>query len=438
MGLFSVDVELAGPAGRETVAMLVDTGATYSAVSGDLAGRLGLTPTTEDLFEFADGRTMRLPIAEARIRIDGRESPTLVIITEGRPLLGAYALEGLRLGVDPQRKRLVPVTGFLGELTTIPQPLQHATAIATLDRALPADRHPVLVYLARLGSPNARRAMRGALEKVAALWSDGRYTADTLPWAQLRYPHTQAIRTKLAECCAPATANLAICALRQVLRECWRLGEMDAETYQRAADLHPVRGERLPAGRALSRGELAAIYASCKADRTAAGTRDAALLSVLYGAGLRRSEAVALDLENYDADTGALRVLHAKGRKQRQVYVPHGGGMAAVAAWLVHRGADPGPLFFPVSQRGGIEQRRMTAQVCRWVLRKRARQAGITDLPSPHDLRRSHIGDLLDAGADAFVVQKMVGHSSPVTTGRYDRRPDAAKRKAASLLHIPY
>jgi site-specific recombinase XerD len=213
---------------------------------------------------------------------------------------------------------------------------------------------------------------------------------------------------------------------------------MDAETYHRAADLRPVRGERLPAGRALSRGELQAIFSSCKADRTAAGARDAALLSVLYGAGLRRSEAVALDLGDYDAETGALRVLHAKGRKQRQVYVPQGGGMAAMAAWLSHRGADPGPLFVPVLQAGLIERRRMTAQVCRWVLRKTARQAGITDLPSPHDLRRSHIGDLLDAGADAFVVQKMVGHSSPTTTGRYDRRPDAAKRKAASLLHIPY
>jgi clan AA aspartic protease len=123
MGLFSVDVELEGPAGRELVTMLVDTGATYSAVPASLAVRLGLTPSTEDVFEFADGRQVRLPIAEARIRINGRESPTLVIITEGRPLLGAYALEGLRLGVDPQRKRLIPVTGFLGALT-LPPPSQ--------------------------------------------------------------------------------------------------------------------------------------------------------------------------------------------------------------------------------------------------------------------------------------------------------------------------
>lgn len=304
--------------------------------------------------------------------------------------------------------------------------------------ALPAvDRHPVPVYLASLGSPHSRRAMLAALERMAELASGGRVGALELPWQRMTYAETSALRARLAELYAPAGANLRLAALRGVLRESWRLGLMDAETYHRAIDLRSVRGSTLPKGRALSAGEVRALFDACaRDDNRAAGARDSALFAVCYGGGLRRSEAVALDLADFNRETGALTVRSGKGRKDRSVYATNG-ARAALEHWLDLRGEEPGALLCPVSKSGTVEVRRLSPQAVLNVCHKRAGGAKLEPF-APHDLRRSCVSALLDAGADLSVVQKLAGHASPVTTARYDRRGERAKLEAAELLHVPF
>jgi len=199
----------------------------------------------------------------------------------------------------------------------------------------------------------------------------------TLAWHRLRYQHTAALRSRLAERYAPATVNKMLAALRGTLKECWRLGLMDAEDYHRAADLPAVRGSTLPRGRALSAGELRALLGACAQDKSVAGRRDGALVATLYGAGLRRSEAVALEFTDYNQETGALTVRSGKGRKDRMGYAP-GGSRAALEAWLPVRGMEAGPLFVPINKAGKLTLRAMSDQAVLYILRKRAREAGLT------------------------------------------------------------
>nr|WP_306469804.1 site-specific integrase [Oscillatoria laete-virens] len=67
------------------------------------------------------------------------------------------------------------------------------------------------------------------------------------------------------------------------------------------------------------------------------------------------------------------------------------------------------------------------------IVQKRASQAGVEQF-SPHDFRRTFCSDLLDAGVDIVTVQKLAGHSSPVTTAKYDRRGEETKRRAVQKL----
>ncbi len=300
--------------------------------------------------------------------------------------------------------------------------------------ALPLDRHPVAVYLSSL-APGSRRTMRQALGVIAKLVSGGRADTRNLAWEKLRYQHTQAIRAKLMETYSPASTNKLLAALRGVLKEAWRLGLLSAEDYHRAVDVRGVKHSGLPRGRALSSGELRALFEAC-ANGTKAGIRDAAFLSVLYAGGLRRSEAVALDLADYQPDTGALTVRGGKGRKDRIVYAPNGAA-DALADWIGLRGSEPGSLFHPVNKGDRILPRRMTDQAVLGIVRRRGLEAGVAHF-SPHDLRRTFVSDLLDAGADISTAKRLAGHSSETTTGRYDRRGEEAKIKAARLLHVPY
>jgi integrase len=204
--------------------------------------------------------------------------------------------------------------------------------------------------------------------------------------------------------------------------------------YLRAVDLRPVPGSRLPAGRDVEHDELTALLAICAADPRPAGARDGAIIALAYLSGGRRAELAGLHLADVDLDPPAIRVV-GKGGKQRLVPLSPTAA-PLIDAWLAWRGDQPGPLFCPIDRGDNVQHgRTLSGEAIRQVLGRRSLAAGVKAL-SPHDLRRSYAGDLLDAGADLPAVQQLLGHASPATTSRYDRRGDKARRTAAERLHL--
>lgn len=111
MGHFSVTVEVANPDAPvfTPVEAIVDTGATYSMFPASLLVGLGVTPSEEQRFRFADGTVQAYGIGEARFRIDERERTTPVVFgSDGVYVLGAVSLESFGLIADTTHRKLIP------------------------------------------------------------------------------------------------------------------------------------------------------------------------------------------------------------------------------------------------------------------------------------------------------------------------------------------
>ncbi len=144
--------------------------------------------------------------------------------------------------------------------------------------------------------------------------------------------------------------------------------------------------------------------------------RDMALLELLYGSGLRISEALGLDVGDIGGEGSCIRVL-GKGSKERLVPVSDT-CVAALSQWLDARDTVPHApeekaLF--LGNRGKRLDRRQAARI----LESHARANDIPQHVSPHDLRHSFATHLLEGGADLRSVQELLGHSRISTTQRY-------------------
>lgn len=327
-----------------------------------------------------------------------------------------------------------------------PAALTVVTRPGALERVTPDGRALALAYMARMRSPSGRASSRWRLDVAARVLSGGRADALAYPWAALTPAHVTALASALAGgTYGPRTCNAIMAAVRGVAREAWRAELLTADELARLADVRPEPLPTVRAGRYVERGERAALWAAAADDALELrGARDAAMLALLDGAGLRASEAAAAAWAGVDLDAGKVTI-RGKGRKVRRVSLAVGCA-DALEAWrdTVDGGAeddardDAAAVLRTVDRHGNAGGPLPVRGIARALDRLARATGGACQALTPHDLRRSYVSDLLDAGADVATVAGMAGHASINTTAGYDRRGERAQDAAARLLAVPY
>lgn len=294
--------------------------------------------------------------------------------------------------------------------------------------------NPALLYLLTLASGQSREKMRRTLISTAKFF--GFPDIDSCPWEQMRYEDVIALKATLeTKKLAPASINLVISAIRGVARQAWSLGMMSDHTERSIASIKSARGSRATRGRALTRNEVSQVIRGCSALGGPAGLRDATLFALGAGCGLRRNELANVQSKDIDELDGSIRIL-GKGNKERFVYPPPL-TWELLKRWKKERGETGcGSLFVAIQKGGSIERQwPLSADAVYKILERRAKEFGLEKF-SPHDLRRTFATRLLEMGADLNTVREAMGHSSVVTTQRYDRRSRDRIRGLAAQLKL--
>jgi integrase/recombinase XerD len=289
------------------------------------------------------------------------------------------------------------------------------------DSKLGSEVEGFLALLATRRAPKTVEAYRRDLSALAA-WFDRPIERIT----------TEQLEQYLAELRAgglsPATIGRRVAAIRSFFRHQMLLG---ARADNPAAELSlPRRGRTLP--RTLSPAEAERLVEAA-AGTTPRALRDRALVELLYGGGLRVSEAVGLQKQSVDLDARLVRCL-GKGSKERVVPI----GRQAVQALrrYLARGrpfldSRHRPELFLNAKGGGL-----TRAGAFLILRRLAAKAGLEpERVHPHLLRHSFATHLLEGGADLRSVQEMLGHADLATTELYTHVSDRRRRELYFQAH---
>lgn len=316
-------------------------------------------------------------------------------------------------------------------------------------------------YLETLGSKTSVVTVRSKLNQFARFFHYAYYKQ--CDWHLMRYDNVLSFIEHLKEksrdgSLQTSTINAYLCAVKGVAQTAWNLNQISDHDLMRIKNIGQLRGCRKMAGRALTKEESREFLACCEGN-TDQAIRDRAILLLLLGCGLRRAEIAGIRIKDVFLEEARIRLI-GKGNKERDVFL-NTVVAEAVAQWVLVRkrvisdwnkrypwkkgnagdGSD-GYLFGKWTRHFGylIVDRPLNPWSVAEIVRKykdeaKDKVAGLGDITT-HDLRRTFATRLLDKGVDIATVKNLMGHSNISTTALYDRRGEAAMRKAAGEVEL--
>jgi integrase len=289
---------------------------------------------------------------------------------------------------------------------------QPECVVPSANLTIPELEQSKAAVLNSLASQHSRRSYEYAIERFIAWYcSEPRLTFNRSVVVKYR-----SFLERL--CLSAATINLHLSAIRRLADESAESGWLSPE---HAIGIRRVQGvKRLgrKIGNWLSRSQAQdLVNAASKTDLR--GWRDGAIVGLLLGCGLRRSEVVGLTLEQLQTREGRWVIvdLVGKGRRLRTVPVPSW-SKQLLDAWLSHSGVSEGRVFRRLSRAGKKQESGVTANVVWYAVKRCALQAGIPNL-APHDLRRTCARLCHDCSGELEQIGFLLGHTSVQTTERY-------------------
>jgi len=290
--------------------------------------------------------------------------------------------------------------------------------------------NPAELYIKSLQSSKSKILMSSRLNIISKKINN-KLNFRKIDWSILNYELVLNLIEKLKEeKKAPATINSYLAAIKGTAKQAWKSKIINTDNYLWIKDIKEINGNRIDKGRALKISELKKLIKTCNNENNISGERDAVIISITYGAGLRRDETANLKTSNYDRKNGTIKI-KGKGNKERKNKI-NIKIQKILNKWIDKQKTNNEFLFYKIKNNSNTNKK-ITGEDIYLIIKKRYKQANIEKI-SPHDLRRTYATKLLENGEDLFIVQELMGHTRIETTKKYDKRSEDVKNKAAESL----